>query len=593
MRKNNNIKKKVISFTLCTVMAASLLTGCGDDKSENNNASKGNSSSGYDEAITIDVFDNLSNFQGIQSGWFAKIVEDKFNMKLNIIAPNVAGGGDTLFQTRSAAGNLGDIIITGTENGKLKDLVTAGLLMDMTDYLKDKDVLKNYSDAIYGMADLAGQEGIWAIPSEISNQSPEISTDGLDPLVAPYVRWDAYVAAGSPNIATLDDFIPVMQEMQDAVPKSDSGKKTYAISLFKDWDGDKMVCAKNFASLYGYQEMNFVMSKADGSDVQDLTDENGIYMKAIKSLFNANQAGVVDPESTTQNYDILSDKYRDGQILTTLLSWQGSSVYNTKEHKDEGKGFMPAFIEDMSPFSFGCYSEGNTKAVIAIGSKAQDPQRMADFIDWLYSPEGMEISGQAGGAAGPKGLTWEMKDGKAVRTDFGAKVLAGEDTTEVPNEWGGGQWKDGVSALNYKPLSLVDIDPNSNEPYMATMWSSVLEENNSELDKAWQEWEGGAKTTLEFLESKDAVSVAPGTSYIAPEESSDITTLRNQCKEVIVDKSWQMVFAKNEDEFNSLYKEMKETINGLGYADVLAIDMQNANDEAQSRIDAVAAFNSR
>ena len=32
-----------------------------------------------------------------------RIVKDKFNMELNIIAPNVAGGGDTLFQTRSAA----------------------------------------------------------------------------------------------------------------------------------------------------------------------------------------------------------------------------------------------------------------------------------------------------------------------------------------------------------------------------------------------------------------------------------------------------------------------------------------------------------
>ena len=28
-------------------------------------------------------------------------------MELNIIAPNVAGGGDTLLQTRSAAGDLG------------------------------------------------------------------------------------------------------------------------------------------------------------------------------------------------------------------------------------------------------------------------------------------------------------------------------------------------------------------------------------------------------------------------------------------------------------------------------------------------------
>lgn len=600
MRKKN-LKKRVASLALCTLMVASMLTGCGDGTTEStkkedtkvSSEEGGSTTSSYDEFITVDVFDQLANFQGIQSGWFAKIVKDKFNMELNIIAPNVAGGGDTLFQTRSAAGNLGDLIITGTDNGKLKDLVTAGLLADMTPYMEGKDIVTNYGDAINSMVDMAGQEGMWAIPSEISNQSPEVSTDGLDPLVSPYVRWDSYVAAGSPEIKTLDDFVPVLKAMQEATPESDSGKKTYAISLFKDWDGNMMVGAKNFASLYGYQELGFVMSKADGSDIQDITDENGVYMKALKFLFKANQEGLVDPESTTQNYDILSDKYRDGQVLTSLWSWQGASLYNTQEHKEEGKGFMPAFIEDSSPFSYGCYSEGNAKTVIAIGSQAQDPQRMADFIDWLYSPEGMEIAGQAGGAAGPEGLTWEMQDGKAVRTEFGSKVLAGEDTTTVPDEWGGGQWKDGISALNYKPLSLVDIDPNNNEPYMSTMWSSVLEQNNTKLDQDWQEWAGGAKTTLEFLESKNALSVAPGTAYVAPEESSDITTLRNQCKEVIVDKSWQMIFASSEDEFNSLYNEMKETVTGLGYADVLAIDMQNAKDEAQSRVDAVEAYNNR
>ncbi len=54
-----------------------------------------------------------------------RIVKDKFNMELNIIAPNVAGGGDTLFQTRSAAGDLGDLILTNADGGRLQNLVTA------------------------------------------------------------------------------------------------------------------------------------------------------------------------------------------------------------------------------------------------------------------------------------------------------------------------------------------------------------------------------------------------------------------------------------------------------------------------------------
>lgn len=598
------MKKRIVSALLCFVLAAgTVLAGCGDSGSDKNSKKEagsdnagttadgeGGNTSGYEEFITVDVFDSLANYQGTQSGWFAKVVKDKFNMELNIIAPNVAGGGDTLFQTRSAAGNLGDLIISGTEAGRFKNMVKAGLLMDMTDLLKDKDVLKNYETAITKANADAGQEGIYAIPSEISNQSPEVSMDGLDPLVSPFVRWDAYKAAGYPEMKTLEDWIPVMKQMQENTPESDTGKKTYAISLFKDWDGNMMMCAKNYASFYGYNELGFVMSSADGSDIQDIMDDNSQYIRALRFLFQANQEGLVDPESTTQNYDTLSNKYRDGQILTSLWSWQGRDLYNTKEHKEANKGLYPALIEDTKCFSYGCFSEGNAKSIIAIGSQAKDPERLADFIDWLYSTEGMEIAGQAAGAGGPEGLAWEIKDGRPVYTEFGKQALPSNDV-QVPEEWGGGSWKDGVSALNFKTLSPVDIDPKTKEPYMTTMWASVLEENNTEIDKDWQEYAGGARTSIEFLESKGALAVAPGTSYVSPEETSDITTLRNQCKAVIVDNSWKMVFAKDEAEFDALLKDTQATINGLGYEEVLAVDMQNAKDEAASRKQAVADYN--
>ena len=44
--------------------------------------------------------------------------------------------GDTLFEVRSAAGNLGDLIICPAENRALQDMVTAGLLIDMEPLIK-------------------------------------------------------------------------------------------------------------------------------------------------------------------------------------------------------------------------------------------------------------------------------------------------------------------------------------------------------------------------------------------------------------------------------------------------------------------------
>jgi len=191
------MRKKQISVILCAALAATtVLSGCKKEASAENIT--GNSS--YDKLITVDVFDTLANYQGIQSGWFAKIVKDKFNMELNIIAPNVAGGGDTLFQTRSAAGNLGDLIITKTENGRFENMVKAGLLMDMAPLLKEKNVYKNFEDVILNMNKGLVKEGIYAIPSEISSQSPNVSAEGIEPLVAPYLRWDGYRAIGYPEM---------------------------------------------------------------------------------------------------------------------------------------------------------------------------------------------------------------------------------------------------------------------------------------------------------------------------------------------------------------------------------------------------------
>ena len=71
MRKN--ISKKFISMLLASSMvvgSTAVLAGCGSKK---------------DEVITLDVYSQLANYSGIQTGWIADILEDKFKVKLNII----------------------------------------------------------------------------------------------------------------------------------------------------------------------------------------------------------------------------------------------------------------------------------------------------------------------------------------------------------------------------------------------------------------------------------------------------------------------------------------------------------------------------
>ena len=42
----------------------------------------------------------------------------------------------------------------------------------------------------------------------------------------------------------------------------------------------------------------------------------------------------------------------------------------------------------------------------------------------------------------------------------------------VDEEYGGGNWKDGVLALNFKTVNLEDIDPNTGAPYNYQEWET-------------------------------------------------------------------------------------------------------------------------
>lgn len=577
-----NMKKRTIMKLFSMMLVLSLtLSGCGLSKEENECP--------YEEFLVVDVFDSPANYQGIQSGWFAKIVKDKFNMELNIIAPNVAGGGDNLYEVRSAAGDLGDLIILDSSGGKLQDAVTAGILLDMSEYLEGKDILQ-YEGAISALnEDLGKQGGIYAIPSAVSMNDPLTPSESLELSYGNYLRWDLYAELGYPEMETLEDLLPVLKDMQKLEPYSESGEPTYAFSFFKDWDGNMMVAAKQPACLYGYDETGFVLARADGTDYQDILDEDSLYIRSLKLFYEANQLGLVDPESPTQNYDTVFQKYVDGQILFSVWPWQGQSAYNTLSNKEQGKGFMLAPINDMQIYSYGCNPEGNQMSVIGIGSKAEDPQRLADFIDWLYSPEGIMINGaqMSGGTAGPEGLTWNMTEEGPVLTEFGVQALMNGEAV-VPEEWGGGIWAEGGSCLNFKPVAQCELSPEG-YAYAFELWDSVRELEATPLDIAWQKYMG-ADSTMDYLQKNNMIVVAPGHLSSVKTESSDISTMRSQCKAIICDYSWKMVFAENDEKFNALYEEMKTKVTSLGYNKVYQLDLNNAKRMEAERQKAVEKY---
>ncbi len=563
------MQKKIIAAAVSLVTAVALVTGCANIGSKEDSA--------YKEFITVDVYDDYANYQGLQTGWFAKIVKDKFNMELNIIAPNVSGGGKTTYQSRAAAGDLGDLVVISTDNGRVSEAISAGLIMDASQLMEGKDIMTTYGQAVEATNDNLDKDGIYAFPSAVSSGSPLESQEGLEPTFGPYIRWDYYKALGYPAMDSLDDMLDVLEDMQAVARETEGDDSIYALSFFSDWDDNMMNNAKQIACMYGYDEVGFELLSADGSDRQSILDDDSLYIKALRFFYEANKRGLVDPDSSVQNYSTWSEKYSSGKTLFCPWPWICQSNFNVAQNLVAGKGYMLAPVNDMNILSYGNYPDGDPSVVICIGSNAQDPQRMADFIDWLYSPEGVRLNGQTSGAAGIEGLTWERgEDGLPQLTEYGKKALPDNDV-EVPEEYGGGSWKDGGSKLNFKTVNTRDIDPDTGETYAWESWSTTLSNEINPLAVDWQEYMG-ASSSMEYLKENDMITVSAGTAYSIPLANADITTIREQCKSAIVGASWEMIFAESDEEFEEMLAEMKRTAYALGFEQVLEVDNQNADD---------------
>lgn len=561
-----NMKHIRTSAAIGAVLALSLgLTGCGSSAQETA-TTKDNG-----ELITIDFFDSLANKAGTQKGWFAKVVKDKFNIKLNIISPIVAGGGDTLFDTRSAAGNLGDVIVTSSQ--KMNKLIKAKLVSDMTPYLKDAPHLTKFEDAAKAVNDVIGQKsGIWAYPQSVADGDPTQSSAAVDPDNAPYIRWDYYREIGYPEIKNLDDYIDVLKKMQDKARQDTGQNDIYAITLFKDWDDNLMRQASDFAQMFGYQRQRNVFFKPEGGKAETPIDKNGIYQKMLRFLFKANQAGIVDPESSSQNWDKFTQKITDGKALSSFNSYV-NWTQNTPANAEKGIGMFLAPLQNMSPLSTGFRPTGDPSQVIALGAKAKHKQRLVKFIDWLYSSEYTYIT--TSNTAGPTDLAWKKNDkGEPYLTDFGEKAVFSATGLNMPASWGGGSFVDGGSAINFPAINSNSIDPDTKESYNPRVWKTQLAKPMDKVTADWSKHMDGAKTTMQYLTKTNRSTVAPGSSFSPAEAPSTLQVLMGQIDSKIISHSWKAVMAKNQAEYDKEIDAMISEAQGLGYDKVEKFDQE-------------------
>lgn len=573
--------KRVLSLILAVLMLSSVFTAfVGCSKSDG-------------DVITLDVFSQLANYSGLQGGWIATKLEDKFGVKINIIPDN-----EGVYETRVESGNLGDIVIWGQTGGDYQNAVELGLLYDW----EEDDLVKEYGPYIYEhMQDALENNRKISVGNGDNNDGDKVygfghgvAGDMSDHESFFYtwdIRWDLYKAAGYPAFGTFDEMLEAFKKMKEICPTDDNGNPTYALSIWPDWDGDMVMYVKAFATAYwGYDELAGGLFDSDTGEFHPALEKDGPYLKCLKFFNQLYVNDLLDPDSMTTTYDRVSEKLQNSGIFFSIFNYAGSEGYNGQQHVSENRMMLPLVPAQATPPAYGMSIYGGNR-VWSIGAETEYPELCMEIINWFSTPEGAMAIWY-----GLEDLMWEVDDeGGIAFTELGLACNNDPQHELDGVEWTspdtgktytlGGCFNDGMFQGNNITWSLDATNPLSkkDETFNKQFWESQMGEPKCDIEADWREYTG-AVGPQQYLENNNYRIIKAYSGYTETKKTDELETAYQQIVSCIKTYSWRAIYSKSEAEYDYNVKEMIRLCDAYGYADLVEWSEQQAADKFASQI---------
>lgn len=572
--KEDRNMKKIWALLLTLALLTGLTAGWTSAAAEDDEMTAKLAAIGvYDgEPITLNVYSQLANYSGLQAHWSADLLLDKFNVKINIIPDS-----DGTYATRMESGNLGDIVVWGADGDQYQQAAEKGYLLDW----EEDGLGAEYAPYIWQNYQMALEAN--------RSKSPDGKIHGFGHNVALKagshenffytwdIRWDLYQQLGCPPVKNLDELADLFKKMKEICPTDENGNETYATSLWPDWDGNMVMYVKSLATAYyGWDEFELGLISTETGEFQGCLEPDGMYVQMLRFFNKLFREGLLDPNSASQTYSTMGEKVKAGGTFWSIFNFAGSSIFNTKEHLEQGKYMYTFLPEEATPISYGLSLTGGNR-IWSIGADAEYPELCLAVIDYLATPEGSLTMWY-----GPKGLTWDYNaEGGAYFTELGLKTsqdpacdmsgvtLIGPRTgTEYPQS---GTYNDGALQINNTTLTASQLNPDSKlqETLDRAGWVSVLSADLLPIQQAWCDW-AGAADTQQYLEKHPYKVMLDKGTYAPAVRDGELDKKWSQIQTAVKTYSWRAIYAKNDGEFEFHLNQMINDCKAYGYEECVA-----------------------
>jgi hypothetical protein len=492
-----------------------------------------------------------------RAGWYADWLRDNLGVALSFRQADAQ-----VFMNMLASRQMADIYVDGVP-ARGRQAAEAGLLLNLDNYKDKLPALFNnpvYANAIkFGRANNSSDGNFYILPAEIG-KSNYINFQ-------PSIRYDLYERLGSPKLNTMDDLIPLLKRMMELEPVSETGHKTWGFSFFPEWDGDDMAYSHYFSALNGGSYGPLItMLETTGpgatGEIRSRLDDDSLTKKNLRWLFKANQAGILDPDSATQRYDTVHEKYADGSVFFSL-GWERG--YNTADRVGAAnpKGYMQILTDDMLiPIQPDALV--GTGWFMALGAGTKNLDAALAYLNHFSSVEGQELLFNL-----PEGVIWEKgSDGLGHIKESAWQYL--DNDAGIP-AIGGSKAGDAAGIMNFPTIMDAEISPITGQFMNRNYWPEVILHNSAanNLFKRWSAANNGAISYYDLITSTGHSVKVNFAGTLVPSPPQEIQTIVTQVGNILKTNFWRMVFAANEAEFEALWKDAQSKADTLGMQQIV------------------------